>query len=281
MKFTATGEVVVHVTLDEATDHAVQIRFAVQDTGIGISPEAQERLFQPFTQADSSTTRKYGGTGLGLAICKQLADLMGGTIGVDSAPGQGSTFWFTVPLATRPDLYPVTPTNVPELRDLRILCVDDHATNRRRLEALLSAWGMQVDCTEDGPSALTQLEVAHGEGRGYDLAILDMQMPEMDGLTLARAIKADPTLTSIRLMLLTSVGFRGQSTEVLHAGIAAYLTKPVRQSHPYNGLMTWGVQKCPLEDIFRDRDLDLMSPPQTSIPWPIDRVLGIELVIPW
>ena len=130
------------------------------------------------------------------------------------------------------------PTDVPALHDIRVLCVDDHATNRALLEALLSAWGMQVDCAKDGPSALTQLRAAHDAVRGYDVAILDMQMPGMDGLTLARAIKADPTLTSVRLMLLTSIGFRGHGTEAQDAGIAAYLPKPVRQSHLHDGIMT-------------------------------------------
>ncbi len=238
VKFTDTGEVVVHATLADETAHDALIRFDITDTGIGVSPEVQERLFQAFSQADGSTTRKYGGTGLGLAICKQLTERMGGAIGVESAPGLGSTFWFTVRLEKRSAPHNAAHTALPELRGLRVLCVDDYATTHTLIEALLSAWGTQVDYAEDGPSALTQLQVAHGEGRGYDVAILDMQMPEMDGLTLARTIKADPTLTSVRLMLLTSVGFRGHGTEAPHAGIAAYLTKPVRQSHLYDGIMT-------------------------------------------
>jgi two-component system sensor histidine kinase/response regulator len=211
----------------------------VTDTGIGISPEGQARLFQAFSQADGSTTRKYGGTGLGLTISQRLVTLMGGTIGVESTPGQGSTFWFTVRLAPRPAPAEATGVTRFELRQgVRVLCVDDHATNRAILEAQLTAWGMHASCVIDGVTALARLRAAHAEGQPYDLAILDYQMPGMDGLELARAIKADPVLAPTRMVLLSSISQRGQRVAAQQAGIAAALTKPVRQSHLYNCLIS-------------------------------------------
>jgi signal transduction histidine kinase/DNA-binding response OmpR family regulator/HPt (histidine-containing phosphotransfer) domain-containing protein len=238
IKFTERGEVVVRTTLVEEHADTVLLHFAVTDTGIGIPPEVQDRLFQAFAQADGSTTRKYGGTGLGLAISQRLATMMGGTIGVESTPGQGSTFWFTVCLATRLAPQDTACAALPELRGVRVLCVDDHATNRVILEAQLSAWGMRADCVVDGPTTLARLRAAQTAGQPYTLAILDYQMPGMDGLELARAIKSDPTLAPMRLVMLSSVNQRGQGTAAQQAGIAACLTKPVRQSHLYNCLMT-------------------------------------------
>jgi CheY-like chemotaxis protein len=164
--------------------------------------------------------------------------LMGGSIGVESTPGQGSTFWFTVHLAPRPAPDLATGATLPELRGARILCVDDHATNRAILEAQLTAWGVQASCVVDGVTALARLRAAHAEGQPYDLAILDYQMPGMDGLDLARAIKTDPVLAPIRMILLSSVSQRGQRAAAQQAGITASLTKPVRQSLLYNCLIT-------------------------------------------
>ncbi|HEY7491581.1 MAG TPA: response regulator [Candidatus Tectomicrobia bacterium] len=238
VKFTQTGEVVVQATLaEEAADH-VLVRFEVTDTGIGIPLEAQSRLFQAFSQADGSTTRRYGGTGLGLAISKRLAELMGGSIGVESVPGQGSTFWFTVQFEKRLGLPHVVHTDLRILRGLRVLGVDDNATNRLLLERQLGAWGMQVDCMVDGYTALARLQAAHRNGTPYALAILDFHMPGMNGLELARAIKADPLLRSLRLVLLSSIGQRGDGAEARQVGIAAYLTKPIRQSQLYDCLTT-------------------------------------------
>ena len=160
VKFTERGEVVVHVTLVNETDQDALIRFAVTDTGIGIPADVQSRLFQAFSQADGSTTRKYGGTGLGLAISKRLAEMMGGTIGIESTPGEGSNFWFTVRLAKRPAPSTVAQVELPRLPGLRVLCVDDNVTNRALLEAQLSAWGMQVESVSDGQSALERLRLA-------------------------------------------------------------------------------------------------------------------------
>jgi signal transduction histidine kinase/DNA-binding response OmpR family regulator len=248
LKFTERGEVVVHVALAEAHEDTVLLRFTVTDTGIGIPPEIQARLFQAFSQADGSTTRRYGGTGLGLTISQRLVTLMGGTIGVESTAGQGSKFWFTVRLAACPAPAEATGATRSELRrGTRILCVDDHATNRVILEAQLTAWGMHASCVIDGATALARLRAAHAEGQPYDLAILDYQMPDMDGLDLARAIKADPVLAPVRMVLLSSVSQSGQRVAVQQAGIAAALTKPVRQSHLYNCLVTvMGVAATPM-----------------------------------
>ena len=222
----------------------VVLRFSVTDSGIGITPETRARLFQPFTQADGSTTRKYGGTGLGLAICRQLTELMGGEIGVESEPGNGSTFWFTAKFEEQPadcrggSRTAPTPRDHVDLQGARVLIVDDNHTNRQILEVSLRNWGMAVVSAPDGPQALAQLRSAAEAGIPCDLAILDMQMPGMDGLALARAIKADPALAATRLVLLTSFGRRGDGEEARKAGIAAYLTKPVRQSHLYECLRT-------------------------------------------
>ena len=238
IKFTTTGEVVVQARLAEETPHQVLVRFEVTDTGIGIPPEVQHRLFEAFSQADSSTTRQYGGTGLGLAISKQLAALMGGGIGVESVPGQGSTFWFTARLTQRAGLHGVLRTPLPALRGMRVLGVDDNATNRLLLERQLSAWGMQVDCVADGPTALAQVQAAHRNGTPYAVAIVDVQMPGMDGLELARTITADPLLRSLRLVLLTAIGQRGAGAAAQQRGCAAYLTKPIRHAQLYDCLAT-------------------------------------------
>jgi signal transduction histidine kinase/DNA-binding response OmpR family regulator len=238
VKFTEQGEVVVRTALVEAHAGTALLRFAVTDTGIGIPLEVQDRLFQAFSQADGSTTRKYGGTGLGLAISQRLATMMGGTIGVESTPRQGSTFWFTVRLAIRPAPQDAACATPPELRGVRVLCVDDHATNRTILEAQLNAWGMRAECVADGCTALAQLRSARATGQPYTLAILDYHMPGMDGLELAQAIKADPAFASVQLIILSSVSQRGQGATAQQAGIAAFLTKPVRQAHLYKCLTT-------------------------------------------
>ena len=238
VKFTAAGEVVVQVKLAEETADTVVLHFEVADTGIGIPPEVQVRLFQPFSQGDGSTARKYGGTGLGLAISRQLVELMDGTIGVASTPGQGSTFWFSVRLHRCATPSATVCPDLQVLRGVRVLCVDDNATNRTILTQQLLAWGMQAESVTDGPMVLAYLRDAREQGKPCSLAILDMQMPGIDGLELARRIKADPELAGVRLVLLSSVGRRGQGKEAQHAGVAAYLTKPVRQSQLLDCLAT-------------------------------------------
>ena len=238
LKFTARGEVVLSVSLAGAADDSVTVRFEIQDTGIGLSLETQGRLFQPFSQADSSTTRKYGGTGLGLAICKQLTELMGGQIGVESQPGAGSTFWFTVSLATQPPgTQPMDNRAAQDLRGRSLCIVDGHATNRRILESYAMKWGVRCRLAVDGQEALTCLRGAAAEAAACDFAIIDMQMPGMDGLELARAIKADPLLAPTRLILLTAQGQRGDARAAQTAGYAAYLTKPIHESRLYECLL--------------------------------------------
>lgn len=237
VKFTDTGEIVVRTSCQEETEHELLLRFEVSDTGIGIPREVQDRLFQAFTQADASTTRKYGGTGLGLAICRRLTEMFGGSIGVDSTPGRGSTFWFTIRLGKGNPAAAPAPLSPPALDGLRVLGVDDNATNRTLLEVQLRTWGMQIDCAVDGAQALTRLHQAYRAGTPYDLAILDFQMPHMDGLTLALAIKADPDLAPTRLIMLSSVGQRGHGQTAQTTGLAAYITKPVRQSYLYDTIM--------------------------------------------
>ena len=233
IKFTEAGEVVVRTSLLEETPEGATVRFEVADTGIGMSEEERGRLFRSFSQADASTTRRYGGTGLGLAISKRLVGIMGGEISVESEPGAGSTFSFTVPLrkaAEGPTPAPGTDAAPRELRGLRVLIVDDNATNRRILEKQTTAWGMEPASAEGGPAALERLREDAARGEPYDLALLDMQMPAMDGMQLARLIREDPGIPAPRLLMLTSVGQRGDGEEARRAGISAYLTKPVRQS---------------------------------------------------
>jgi two-component system sensor histidine kinase/response regulator len=233
IKFTDEGEVIVRIELVDEDDEVATVRFEVSDTGIGISSEQQQRLFLAFTQADASTTRRYGGTGLGLAISKQLVNLMGGEMSVESRPGAGSTFSFTVAFEKQADGPRPARAVAADLAGRRVLVVDDNRTNRTILEKQLSSWGIRTTAVEGGPGALKELRSAGGEP--YDLAVLDMQMPGMDGMELARKIKADPDLARIRLVLLTSMGRRGE--EAGRSGIEAYLTKPVRQSELYYALM--------------------------------------------
>src|ERR687889_1285885 len=237
IKFTEKGEVTLRAELVEDDPDTVTVRFEVSDTGIGMSDEQRSRLFNPFTQADASTTRRYGGTGLGLAISKQLVLMMGGEIGVRSEPGEGSTFWFTTRLEKRPEDGRATPVPRAGLQDLRVLIVDDHETNRRILHKQITSWGMSDDMAENGAEALDLLRAAAESGEAYDLAVLDMQMPDMDGIQLARAISAEPAISSTRLVLLTSIGININETARM-AGVEVVLNKPVRQSQLHDALAT-------------------------------------------
>jgi two-component system sensor histidine kinase/response regulator len=228
VKFTAAGEVAVRVRVHESDDETALVGFEVTDTGIGVAPDALSRLFDSFSQADTSTTRRYGGTGLGLAISRQLTTLMGGEIGAESAPGAGSTFRFTARLGlARSAREPrrgaiVLPPGLP------VLIVDDNATNRAILEAYLGSGGLHV---EVAASALDALAVMHGaarNGRPFELVILDGHMPDMDGFDLAAAIRAAPSLRHAHLVMLTSSGDQRAVAE--EAGIEHYLTKPVRRA---------------------------------------------------
>ncbi|MBX7220810.1 MAG: PAS domain S-box protein [Blastocatellia bacterium] len=213
------------------------IQFEVRDTGIGIPQDVQARLFQPFTQADSSTTRRYGGTGLGLAISKQLVEMMGGTIELESEPGKGSIFRFVVQLQPQPkDNFDALLNS--DLKAIQVLLVDDSTTNRSILAHLTASWGMRSQEAENGFEALAVLTNAARQGRPFDLAILDLMMPDMDGFELARRIKEDPEISDVRLVMMTSFSQRGHLERARSSGVAAYLTKPVRQSQLYDCLAT-------------------------------------------
>jgi two-component system sensor histidine kinase/response regulator len=236
IKFTEGGEVVVRISKESETQTHSRVHFRVEDSGIGISPEAQGKLFQAFSQADGSNTRKYGGTGLGLAISKELVVLMEGQIGVESEPGKGSAFWFTVQLEKQAGDATSPEACRHDLSEVQVLAVDDNATNRRILCHQLEAWQMQAGSAASGQEALEKLRTAAEAGQPYHLALLDVQMPGMDGLTLARAIKADPALAVTRLIVLTSFGQAFSLAELKAAGIEAYLVKPVKQSRLFDCL---------------------------------------------
>jgi PAS domain S-box-containing protein len=234
VKFTEKGEITVTASVIRETQESVDVRFTVEDTGVGVTEEAKKRLFRSFSQADGSTTRRYGGTGLGLAISKQLVELMGGSIGVESAPGKGSTFWLTVTFPKQyADVLPVPPRT--DLRGVRCLVVDDNATNRSIAHHYLTSWGMESGSAEDGPRALAILRQARREGSPYDIAAVDMLMPGMDGIELAQAIKADPDIAGTRLILMTSMG-NASDTSLNDAGFCAGISKPIKQSQLFDSI---------------------------------------------
>ncbi|MBI5295412.1 MAG: response regulator [Chloroflexi bacterium] len=239
IKFTHQGEIVIRAEPHVETDGALTVRFSVQDTGIGIPVERQRAIFERFTQADGSTTRRYGGTGLGLAICKQLVDGMGGVIGVDSVPGQGSTFWFTLPFRRRPvkiQTEPLLPVREVDWKSLRILGVDDNTTNRTVLSHILEGSGCQIDVVSSGARAIETLRKAARSGNPYHIVLLDMQMPVMDGEQTAREIKSDPLIAEAKIIILTSIGQRGDAARLEALGCAGYLLKPVKQQMLFEAL---------------------------------------------
>ncbi|MFZ4437488.1 MAG: response regulator [Syntrophales bacterium] len=227
VKFTSQGEIAVRASLVSETDKEVVIRFSVKDTGIGIPADKQKTLFKKFIQADPSTTRKYGGTGLGLAISKQLAEVMGGETGVESTEGQGSEFWFTARFARQAvDEQPIiSPAGI---RGVHVLVVDDNTTCRDVLTIQLAAWGVRPEEAPSGSMALQALHLAREAGDPFLVAIVDMQMPGMDGATLAQIIKTDEKLKETRLVLCSSLAQRGTARRMQEMGFAGYLTKPVR-----------------------------------------------------
>ncbi len=240
IKFTAEGEVIVHVTRESENEGGALLRFTVTDTGIGIAPEALPKLFQAFTQADGSTTRRFGGTGLGLAISKQLVELLGGTISVTSTPQQGSAFSFTVWLEKQAKLSEDIALQQADLSGLQVLVVDDHAISRRILVTQTASWRMVACEAATGLQALDWLRTAAAQGRPFDLALLNLQMPDMDGFELTRAIKADSALASTRLILMSTLnrrGHRGHGEMARQIGLAAYLPKPIRRSQLYDCLV--------------------------------------------
>jgi len=243
LKFTTKGHVYISVECEERTAEKARLRFSVADTGIGIPADKLGNVFERFTQVDASTTRKYGGTGLGLSISKQLVELMGGKMGAESKVGEGSRFWFTLPLPldlTPPDKAPID----MDMTGVRVLGVDDNPTNLFVLREQLNSWGLRNDSSSSSEDALNLLHAAQSAGDPYHIAILDQQMPIMDGEELARTIKADAELKNTVLVLLTSIGARGDAARMKEAGFSAYLTKPARASQLLNTLITvWGNQK--------------------------------------
>jgi signal transduction histidine kinase/DNA-binding response OmpR family regulator len=242
VKFTPSGEVFVEVTLREMTPHDITLGISVRDTGIGVAPEVAARIFEPFVQAEASTSRRYGGTGLGLAISRRLVEMMDGTIGVRSEPGKGSEFWFTArfgkPVSIQ-DLPPTTLSIPPMMEKLRIMIVDDNATNRRILQYQVSSWGMRVmDSLTNGKEALAAMQRHAEAGDPIDIAILDYHMPELDGLELAQRIKSNPKLASTRLIILTSVCHRMSPDAATKQAIDAWLVKPARPSRLLDTLIS-------------------------------------------
>ena len=242
VKFTQEGEIRVHVSLAEEDDTLVTLRFDVSDTGIGIPQDKLNSLFEKFTQADTSTTRKFGGTGLGLSICKQLSEMMGGRIGAESPStsgreNKGSTFWFTAVLKKQPADVRLAYDYDEDLQDKSVLVVDDSATNRLVLKEQLLVWNCRFDEAQDGSSALEKLKSAAEQGEPFPVAIIAMQMPEMDGRTLGQRIRSDESLSSTKLIMLTSMGERGDASSFREIGFSAYLTKPVKQSALYDCLL--------------------------------------------
>jgi signal transduction histidine kinase/DNA-binding response OmpR family regulator len=230
VKFTERGEIFLSVELREQTENELFLHVSVKDTGIGINDEAKTRLFSAFEQADKSTTRKYGGTGLGLAISKRLVEVMGGEVGVISKVGEGSTFWFTMRLARQTEVRIEQRIDPSILAGIRVLIIDDNTTNRTILHYQVLGWKMRNGgAASTGQEALALLRSAAQSGDPYQLAILDMQMPEMDGLMLAKAIKSDPKISTTKLVILTSMCGRVNPAEMQSAGIAAWLIKPVKQ----------------------------------------------------
>ena len=228
VKFTQKGEVAVRVSLEEDSETECLLRFAVRDTGIGIPKDKLGVLFDKFSQVDASTTRKYGGTGLGLAISKQLVKMMGGEVGVESAEGQGSEFRFTVRLGKQPAGARTESPPPADLRGVRVLIVDDNATSREILTRRMTFWGMRPSEAEDGPGALQALYRALEESDPFRIAVIDMQMPGMDGETLGRTVQADGRLADTRMVMLTSLGSRGDARHFEEIGFAAYAIKPIR-----------------------------------------------------
>lgn len=236
IKFTDRGEVGIALTIVSQYETDLQLRFEVSDTGIGIDSKSQKRIFEMFSQADGSTTREYGGTGLGLTICRQLVKLMNGEINLESKPGKGSVFSFTIRL----ERCVGEPSNDIELAaDLlgkRVLIVDDNATNCGVLHNQVIAWGMRNGTAADGRQALEMLRIAAAENEAYDIALLDWHMPVMDGIELARCIHADPRLRQTRLIMLSSTGFYEAAEQASDSSVYCYLTKPVRQASLYECL---------------------------------------------
>jgi two-component system, sensor histidine kinase and response regulator len=237
IKFTERGEVVLRIATTEASDADQSlVKFEVQDTGIGIAPTARKRIFESFTQADGTTEREYGGTGLGLTISSQLTQIMGGEIGVESELDKGSNFWFTIRLQPDPTELDLVTQDADSLRDMRVLAVDDNETNREIYQDQLHYWRCDFETAYDGENALQKLRKADADGRPFEIVILDMHMPKMDGMALARAIRADARLSNVHQIMLSSIGDQLEAKQYRDVGIEMYMTKPVRQTELFRCL---------------------------------------------
>jgi two-component system, sensor histidine kinase and response regulator len=238
IKFTSQGEVVALVEVQQETDQEVRLHFSITDTGIGIAPDKQERIFDAFEQADGSTTREYGGTGLGLAISSHLVELMGGRIGLESEINKGSTFHFTARFGVRHQpSHASVHHSTPDLQRLSVLVVDDNATNRRILEETLLNWGMKPTTVADGSAALEAIRDATREKTPFELILIDYMMPRMNGFELVARINEDPGLITKTIIMLTSGGERGDASRCAELGIAAYLMKPVKQADLFEAIL--------------------------------------------
>jgi two-component system sensor histidine kinase/response regulator len=248
VKFTETGEVVVQVDCKQIDGDRVSVVFTVSDTGIGVPSDKQATIFEPFTQADASSTRRFGGTGLGLTISARLVELMGGTIRMESEPGHGTQVYVTLPFEIRPELVAAElHGKLTDLHGLEVLVVDDNATNRRILEEIFTVWGMRPTLVDGGFAAIAALDSALAAGQPFPLAIIDFQMPDLDGFGLAGRIRARPELATTMIMMLSSVGHQGDARRCRELGVASYLTKPVRQSLLLEAMLSVLTGKRPLD----------------------------------
>jgi two-component system sensor histidine kinase/response regulator len=238
IKFTDEGFVKSTITLEHETDTLVTLRFAVVDTGIGIPDNRMNQLFRSFSQVDASMSRRYGGTGLGLVISKQLAEIMGGQVGVESEEGKGSTFWFTANVKKHIKGMEAGPTGQDGIQDKRILVIDGHQKNRQLISASLTLWGCRFDESVNGEQALLKLQKASRDYDPFHIVILNMQLSDMDGETLGQRIKSDPLIKNTSLIMLTTTGLRGDVARLKEIGFSAYLTRPVEQSALFDCLVS-------------------------------------------
>jgi CheY-like chemotaxis protein len=265
IKFTHEGEVEVSLSVESSDEQQVSVRFEVRDTGIGLSDEAQTQIFKAFTQADSATTRKFGGSGLGLSIARQLVHLMGGEIGVNSQTGQGATFWFTARMAVAPHTSRA-PIPVHNLQGLRVLVVDDSAASRQALQACVTAWDMSNGGAENAETALTMLLDAAARQESYDVALVDMNMPSISGLQLARLVHGEPTIAGVRIVLLTATGLVPPRAQLDEWRVEHALSKPARQSQLFD---------CLVNVYAKDRT-EVMAPPRRRAKKQSVRILVAE-----
>ena len=234
IKFTDSGEIVVEVEMQGKDENSVDLHFSVRDTGIGIPQEKQDLIFEEFSQADTSTTRRFGGTGLGLTICKQLVQLMGGTIWVDSEVGSGTTFHFSVPMRIAAEQPSTSRFKLESLQGIRTLVVDDNATNRRIVEEMLKSWGLVPTTVDGGVTAITELQSATKTGNPFQLILLDCMMPGMDGFSVAELVSGNPAFASPTIIMISSAVGLGDAARCREAGITHYMTKPVIKSELFD-----------------------------------------------